>query len=160
LRDGTFDAESHGQIIPVIHEALDQGVNYFDLIVGNPEVKDLFGKGFKGKRDKVILAGHLGCSERNGQYYKTRDRNECQELFDDLLKRLQTDYLDILHLHNVDEKKDYEQIIGPAGILEIAQRLKKEGKIRFIGFSGHNISRCPFGVDVIEKMKQMTQLFR
>ena len=123
---------------PVVHRAIDRGMNYIDMMIWTPEHKDVLGGVLKGCRDKVILAGHLGAAETNGQYRRTRNIGECEQLWHDLLGRLRTDYVDVLHLHYVDVEDDYERIIGPGGVLELALRLKQEGKARFLSLSGHN----------------------
>lgn len=124
-------------VISVVHEAIAQGVNYFDMLASSPEVKDNFAAAFSGHRNDIILAGHLGIAETNGQYRKSRDYRECEDLFHDLLKRLDTDHLDVLHLHNIDEEDDYQNVVGKNGLYELAKKLKLAGKVRFISLSGH-----------------------
>ena len=82
----------------VLHEAIDRGVNYLDLMVWTAENKDKIGAALHGRRDRVLLAGHLGVAETNGQYRRSRDVAECETLIHDLLRRLGTDYVDVLHL--------------------------------------------------------------
>ena len=131
---------SRDTVISVVHEALGHGVNYIDLFMASPDVRDNFGLALKNKRHDVLIAGHLGSAFGTGQYYRTRDEVICREFFDDLLKRLQTDFIDVLMLHFVDEIDDYEKVFGTGGIYGLAKRLQKEGKARFIGMSGHNPS--------------------
>ncbi|MCX7774087.1 MAG: aldo/keto reductase, partial [Clostridia bacterium] len=59
---------SRQTVISVVHKAIDEGINYFDLLGCSPEVQDNFGAAFRGFRDKVHLAGHLGMGESDGQY--------------------------------------------------------------------------------------------
>jgi predicted aldo/keto reductase-like oxidoreductase len=126
------------QVIPVVHRALDAGMNYIDIMIWNAEPQVAFGQALRGRRDKVILAGHLGVGQTRGQYRRTRKVPECETLFHDLLNRLGTDHVDVLHLSYVDAHNDYKRVVGPGGVLELARRLKEEGKARFIGLSGHN----------------------
>ncbi len=130
---------SRDTIASVVDEAVDNGVNYIDLFMASPNVRDNFGITLRNRRQKVMVAGHLGVALRNGQYYKTRDNALAKRYFDDLLTRLQTDYIDALMLHFVDEPDDYERVFGSEGLLELALRLKKEGKARFIGLSSHYV---------------------
>jgi len=131
-------AEAPGNIAPVLHAAIDAGINYIDLMIWRPEVMRATGEALEGQRDKVILAGHLGVGEVNGQYRRTRDVKECKELFDEMLAWLCTDHVDVLHITYLDVENDYENVIAPGGVMELAHRLKREGKTRLIGLSGHN----------------------
>lgn len=129
-------------VVSVVHEAIEEGVNYFDLVFAFPEYRDNFSAAFKGYRDKIIIAGHVGCAETNGQYRLSRDVKENETLFLDLLKRLHTDYVDILMIQMVNAFESYDRIMKPGGLMELAQRFQQEGKTRFIGISGHH----PLGV--------------
>jgi len=130
---------SRDTVISVVNEALDQGVNYIDLYMASPGVRDNFGVVLKNKRHSVMIAGHLGSAFKDGQYYRTRDSALCEKIFNDLLTRLRTDYIDVLMLHYVDEPDDYRTIFSSGGLLEVAIRLQKEGKIRFVGMGTHRV---------------------
>ena len=130
---------SKDTIVSVVNEAIDHEVNYIDLFMASPDVRDNFGIALKNKRHKAMIAGHLGAVLSNGQYCKSRDMAVCEKYFIDLLIRLQTDYIDVLMLHYVDELYDYEKVFSSEGLLELAKRLRKEGKVRFMGMSSHNV---------------------
>ena len=123
--------------VAVVGRAVDAGVNYIDVLFAFADYLDGMGAALQGRRDRVFITGHLGSAETDGQYRRSRDAAECERLFHDLLSRLHTDYVDVLFLQNCDEQDDYEQVMGPGGLLELAQRLRREGKARFVGFSGH-----------------------
>ncbi len=126
-------------VVSVVREAVDRGVNYIDLFFAHPEIRDNIGVALEGRRDKVIVAGHLGtAAKKDGQYYKTRNVEECERFFLDLLSRLRTDYIDVLMLHFVDLEEEYERVFN-GEVLKLAHRFQKEGKARFIGMSGHNL---------------------
>lgn len=129
---------SRDTVTSVVHEAIDNEVNYIDLFMASPNVRDNFGHALKNRRHEVMIAGHLGSAFGNGQYYRTRDKVICTEFFIDLLKRLQTDYIDVLMLHYVDEPDDYEKVFSSGGLLDLAIRLQKEGRARLVGISSHN----------------------
>ena len=131
--------KAHDHIVTVVREAIAQGVNYFDLFCAGAAFRDAMGEAFAGHRDKVYLAAHLGATVKDGQYKKTRAVSACQTFFDDFLTRYRTDYVDVLFLHNCDSQKDFDQLFRDNGPLELALRLKDEGKARFIGFSGHTV---------------------
>lgn len=135
-----LNRKSRKTVVSVVHEAVEKGVNYFDLVFAFPEYRDNFGASFKGYRDKIIITGHLGCAETDGQYRLTRDVKENEMLFLDLLSRLHTDYVDILMIQMVNTVESYDRIMKPGGLIELARRFQQEGKARFIGISGHNAS--------------------
>ncbi len=123
----------------VVLEAIDGGVNYIDIFMGSPGVRDKLGIVLKKRRKDVFLAGHLGCMDINGQYAKTRDVKDSESFINDFYKRLQTDYIDVLFLHNINEDMELEEAFCTGGILDLALRLQKAGKARYIGFSSHKV---------------------
>jgi uncharacterized protein len=122
----------------VVDAAIDAGVNYLDLFYGQPGFRDIMGNVLRGKRDKVMLAAHLGAIVVDGQYGRTREPAVAQQYFLDFLQRYHTDYVDVLFLHNVDDPADYDVVMAEP-FLGMAQRAKEEGKARIIGFSGHTV---------------------
>ncbi len=139
-------------VVEVIQKALENGVNYIDLVFTFPEYLDNICAALKGHRDDVILACHLGSAERKGQYRKTRSVKECKKVFLDTLARLKTSYSDIVNIHFVRNRKEYEDILSK-GIMDLAFQLKDEGKARFVGMSTHDVSvaaeAAQRGIDVI-----------
>ena len=127
-------------VVNVIHEAIEQGINYFDLFFAQPGFRDTMGVAFKGHRERVFLAAHLGAAHKDGQYKKTRTLKTSEHFFHDFLTRYETDYVDVLVLHNIDGQKDYDRLMKPNGLGDMALRFQQEGKARFIGFSGHTVS--------------------
>lgn len=125
-------------VASVIGAALDRGVNYFDVVFSFPDYLDHLGAAFRGRRDKVLLTGHLGSTVRNGQYCRTESAKVSRGFFLELLSRLGTETIDILFLHNFNNLRQWETAAGPGGRLELACRLRDEGKARFIGISGHD----------------------
>ncbi len=124
----------------VIHHAIERGINYFDLFWAQPDFRDTMGRAFAGYRDRVLLTAHLGATVENGQGARTRDPDLALRFFEDYLQRYDTEYVDVLFLHNCDEQADYDQIMAPGGLADLAQRLQNQGKARAIGFSGHTVS--------------------
>jgi len=126
-------------VVSVVREAVERGVNYLDLLFAFAEYRDNFGAALRGLRERVILAGHLGSTEKDGQYCKTRSLKKSEAFFLDLLSRLNTDYVDVLILHNMSTLKDYESATRPGGFVHLAAQLRQEGKARFIGMSTHSV---------------------
>lgn len=87
-------------VITVVHKAIAQGINYFDLVAPNSPFRDKLGAAFAGHREQVLLTAHLGGIERGGQYTVTRDPKVSEDFFLDYLRRYSTDYVDVLFLHN------------------------------------------------------------
>jgi len=122
-------------IVAVLRAAMDAGVSYLDLFYAQAEIRDAYGEALAGRRETVLVGGHLGAWHQDGQYARTRDLALSEEYFHDLLRRLRTDYVDVLFLHNCDEPEDYDLVITQH--FELADRFRGQGKARFIGFSGH-----------------------
>jgi len=123
----------------VVLKAIENGVNYIDIFMGSSDTRDNLGIVLKKKRKELLIAGHLGCIDIKGQYAKTRDVKTSLKFINDFYKRLQTDYVDILFLHNINEENEFEEAFRSGGILDLALKMKKEGRARFIGFSGHKV---------------------
>ena len=113
------------------------GVNYFDLYTSNPAVRTAVGEALRGRREKFIAQSHICSVWQNGQYKRTRKLNEAKAGFEESLKQLQTDYVDVGTIHYCDALDDWQQIES-GGILAYARELKAAGKIRHIGLSSHN----------------------
>jgi predicted aldo/keto reductase-like oxidoreductase len=126
-------------VVSVMREAVEAGINYFDLLWPYPEYLDNLGVALRGLRDRVTLAVHVGCVDDNGQARRSRDIAECTAAFEERLTRLRIDHADIAMVHNVDEEDDYRAVAGPGGLLELALRFKQQGKARFIAISSHRV---------------------
>lgn len=126
-------------VTALMDEALARGLNYFDVCLPAPGVRNNVGAALKGRRQDAVIAGHLGAVLDKGRYTPHRDRELSEKFFHDLLRRLQTDYVDVLMVHCVDDPADLEKTFSPEGLLGMAQRLKQEGKARLLGMSGHSV---------------------
>lgn len=121
----------------VIDRAAEAGINILDCWMPEPNVRSNIGKAIAGNREKWIIQGHVGSTWQNGQYTRTRDLEQCRIAFEDLLERMQTDYIDLGMIHYVDQVKEWDEIVsGP--YLDYVCELKAQGKIRHIGLSTHN----------------------
>lgn len=100
------------QIYDLVQAAINAGINFFDLFVGTPTTREYYGKALKGVRNKVYLAGHLGCADKDGQYVKTRDEALSKKFLQQFYEKLDTDYIDVLFLHNCDEQSDLDEILN------------------------------------------------
>ena len=132
-----LDHKPYSQVEPTIHAALDAGINIFDLFMPGEEVRCHIGRSLAGRRDKVMIQGHIGSVDKNGQYAQSRDLATCKARFEDLLRDLGTDYIDFGMLFFIDTDDHWRQVVEN-GILDYAKQLKQQGVIRAIGASSHN----------------------
>ena len=129
--------KSDEEVKRFVDEAHQLGVNFIDFYSSNPTARSAFGKAIKGQRKDWIIEGHLCSVWKNDQYLRTRKMSEVKAGFEDLLTRLQTDYIDIGMIHYVDGEKDFQEVFQ-GEVIAYAQELKKQGKIHLIGLSSHN----------------------
>ena len=121
----------------VIDAALDAGINFLDVFMSEPNVRTNIGKALAGRREQVVIQGHIGSCWIDGQYTVSRNIDECVAGFEDLLTRLQTDYIDVGMLHFVDKETDWDAL-ADSEMMKYALSLKEKGVIRSIGMSSHN----------------------
>lgn len=121
----------------MIDRAEELGINILDCWMSEPNVRSKIGKALEGRRERWFIQGHIGSTWQNGQYERSRDLEKCREAFEDLLARLQTDYVDLGMIHFVDQEADWENAMnGP--YMAYVKELKACGKIHHIGMSTHN----------------------
>ena len=123
--------------IDLIHYASAQGINILDCWMADPKSRDIIGKGIRENRGQWYIQGHIGSAWKDEQYFRTRDTKYVRPAFEDLLKRLQTDYIDLGMIHYVDSEREWEQI-QHSEYLDYIMELKNSGAIRHIGISSHN----------------------
>ena len=141
-----LQGKDYNTVKTVIDAALDGGINFMDVFMSEPQVRSNIGKALEGRRDKVIIQGHIGSCWVDGQYKVSRDMNEVTVAFDDLLERLNTDYIDIGFLHFVDKETDWDTL-AESEMTQYALSLKERGVIRAIGMSSHNAVTAKKAVD-------------
>lgn len=132
-----FSEENFAMAKKLFDIAEENGVNYFDLYASNPEVRKAVGNAMKGRREKFIAQSHICSIWQNGQYKRTRKLSEVRAGFEESLKLLQTDYIDVGTIHYCDALDDWQEIVD-GGVLDYAKDLKSKGKIKHIGLSSHN----------------------
>ena len=123
--------------IDLIHYASAQGINILDCWMPDPKSRDIIGKGIKDNRRQWYIQGHIGSTWKDEQYFRTRDMKYVRPAFEDLLTRLQTDYIDLGMIHYVDSEQEWEQM-QHSDYLGYVMELKNSGVIRHIGMSSHN----------------------
>lgn len=117
--------------IHLTQAAIDAGITFLDNAweYHDGRSEDLMGKAIKGRRDQVFLMSKV-CTHG-------RDRHEALRQLEDSLRRLQTDYLDLWQVHELAYDNDPEMHFAPGGVIEALEQAKQEGKVRFVGFTGH-----------------------
>lgn len=121
----------------IIDTCEELGINILDCWMSEPNVRTNIGNALRGRREKWIIQGHIGSTWQDGQYVRTRDMDKVIPAFEDLLTRLQTDYIDLGMIHFVDSEEDWNTVVnGP--FLAYVLELKQKGIIRHIGMSTHN----------------------
>ncbi len=129
--------KSYDQVKEFVDKMEALGVNCIDLYSPNPEMRSNLGRALAGRRNKFVLQSHLCSIWENGQYLRTRDINKVKAGFDEMLRLLNTGYIEIGMIHYSDALSDWQEIVnGP--IMAYAQELKAAGKIGCIGLSSHN----------------------
>ncbi|WP_196604529.1 aldo/keto reductase [Pectinatus haikarae] len=122
----------------MIAYAAEHGINLMDTVMSNFGPSEAMAAGIKGRRDKMLTQMHIGVYYPNETYTRTRDMKQVQSGFEQQLKGFGTDYSDIGMIHYVDTAEDFQKVIDN-GLLDYAQKLKKDGTIRYIGFSSHSV---------------------
>lgn len=120
-----------------VKEAIDHGINYFDVApsYGDAEVK--LGPALEPYRWQVVL----GCKTAQ------RDKENARRELEQSLVNLRTDYFDLYQFHAVTSLEDVEQILGRGGAMETFLEAREEGKIRHIGFSAHSVEAAMLLMD-------------
>ncbi len=119
--------------------ASNHGVNIVDCWMSDPAIRDALGRGLAGIRKDWIIQGHIGSTWQNGQYVRTRDLDQVRPAFEDLLTRLNTDYIDLGMIHYVDELDEFNEIInGP--FMDYLRELRDTKTIGHIGLSTHDVA--------------------
>ena len=132
-----FVGKSYEQVKEMVDVMEAAGVNCIDLYTSNPQVRTDLGRAMEGRREKFILQAHLCSVWKNGQYQRTRVLCEVKEGFQEQLRLLNTDHVEIGMIHYVDSMADWEGV-RTGGVLAYAQELRAKGVIGSIGLSSHN----------------------
>jgi predicted aldo/keto reductase-like oxidoreductase len=122
---------THGrakEAVRVIHRALDQGVTYCDTAPAYASSIDYYGAALGERRRQIFLASKTHDRTRDGSL----------RLLDDSLRRLHTDHLDLWQLHDLRTLADLDRIFGKGGALEALVHARAQGRVRFLGVTGHH----------------------
>src|SRR2546426_6573094 len=130
---GTPEERDEGESIATIHRALELGVTLFDTAeaYGPYTNEELLARALKGRRERVVIATKFGFKfdEKGGTAGMDSRPAHIREAVEGSLRRLQTDYIDLLYQHRVDPAVPIEEVVGTMAALV------REGKVCFLGLS-------------------------
>lgn len=112
-----------------VQMAIDAGVNYFDVSPSYGDAELKLGTALAPFRKNVFLS-----CKTDG-----RNKEDSRKELEQSLLRVQTDHFDLYQLHAVTSLDDVKKILGKGGAIETCIEARKEGKVRFIGFSAHTV---------------------
>jgi aryl-alcohol dehydrogenase-like predicted oxidoreductase len=129
--------EDPSAAVNIVSEAVDRGINYFDVAPSYGNAQQRLGPALKPYRDKCFLA-----CKTDG-----RLKDDSRADLENSLKLLETDHLDLYQFHALTKMTDLDKVLGPGGAIETFEAAKKEGKIRYIGFSVHSVETALAAID-------------
>jgi len=112
----------------LVGEAVDRGINYFDVAPTYGNAQECLGPALEPYRKSVFLA----CKT------EMRDAEESLAALHDSLQKLRTDYFDLYQLHGMTTLEEVEQVFGPGGAMETLVKAREQGLVRYLGFSAHS----------------------
>ena len=123
--------QSSDLAVRLVQEAVEAGVTFFDNAweYNDHRSEEWMGLGLQGRRDKVFLMSKV-CTHG-------RDKKVAMQQLEESLKRLGTDHLDLWQIHEVIYENDPDLHFAKGGVVEALDEAKKQGKVRFVGFTGH-----------------------
>ena len=112
----------------IVAEAVDRGINYFDIAPSYGNAQERLGPALAPYRKNCFLA----CKTEG------RTKEDSRKQLEESLRLLKTDHVDLYQFHALTKMSDLDKVLGPGGAMETMEAAKKEGKIRYIGFSVHS----------------------
>jgi aryl-alcohol dehydrogenase-like predicted oxidoreductase len=120
--------ENPAQSKNIVAEAVDRGINYFDVAPSYGNAQERLGPALAPYRKNCFLA----CKTEG------RTKDDSRKQLEESLRLLKTDHVDLYQFHALTKMSDLDKVLGPGGAMETMEAAKKEGKIRYIGFSVHS----------------------
>ena len=105
-----LERHEESESVALMKYAHSKGINIIDCWMPDPKSRDIIGQAIAEDRAGWYVQGHIGSTYQNGQYTRTRDVEQCRIAFEDLLKRLKTDYIDLGMIHYVDLESNWDHV--------------------------------------------------
>jgi aryl-alcohol dehydrogenase-like predicted oxidoreductase len=121
----------------IVAEAVDRGINYFDVAPSYGNAQERLGTALAPYRKNCFLA-----CKTDG-----RKKDNSRADLEKSLKLLKTDHVDLYQFHALTKMTDLDKVLGPGGAIETMEAARKEGKIRYIGFSVHSAETALAAMD-------------
>lgn len=121
----------------IVAEAIDRGINYFDIAPSYGNAQERLGPALAPYRKNVFLA----CKTEG------RKKDDSRVQLEQSLKLLQTDHVDLYQFHALTKMSELDTVLGPGGAMETMEAAKKEGKVRYIGYSAHSVETALAAMD-------------
>lgn len=143
--EGAEDMLTESEAIDLLHKALDGGINFYDTSRAYGKSEAIIGKAFRDRRDKVIIASKsVYFRDQDGKIPEySRLKKLIETSLQESLSDLQTDYLDVYMLHQVDE-----EILANEDICRIYTDLKQSGVIRSTGASTYTTAQTEKAIEI------------
>lgn len=129
--------ENASAAVNIVSEAVDRGINYFDVAPSYGNAQERLGPALKPYRNRSFLA----CKTEG------RMKADSRAQLEQSLKLLDTDHFDLYQFHALTKMSDLDKVLGPGGAMETMEAARKEGKIRYIGFSVHSVETALAAMD-------------
>jgi aryl-alcohol dehydrogenase-like predicted oxidoreductase len=129
--------EETGAASNIVAEAVDRGINYFDVAPSYGNAQERLGPALAPYRKNCFLA----CKTEG------RMKVDSRKQLEESLRLLKTDHVDLYQFHALTKMTDLDKVLGPGGAIETMEAAKKEGKIRYIGFSVHSAETALAAMD-------------
>jgi len=124
VRDATTE-----QAAARVKEAIDYGVNYFDVAPSYGNAEEMLGPALEPYRKDVFLACKTG----------KRTEGEARKELEESLVKLRTDHFDLYQHHAVTKMEDVETIFSENGAIQAFLKARDEGLVKYLGFSAHSV---------------------
>jgi predicted aldo/keto reductase-like oxidoreductase len=113
----------------LVAKSYELGVNYYDVAPSYGNAEERLGPALKPYRKNCFLACKTG----------KRDAEGAQQELENSLRLMHTDHFDLYQLHALSSVVQVEQAFAPGGAMEVFEKAKKDGKVKYLGFSAHSV---------------------